>query len=190
MVFPYKLAASERLLLKRQATFDRRNLRPVWFWVFDIDSSPLDEVHLQTSKHLRKYIGPIPAYFYIESAGGDPQVVETGVDRPEEHKVVVSRAEVYRLAQALSSRKDFTWTEEIYYPRAQDVYQYGDDLWELQDRAVPAQDWGTTSLETILTTTAVKMRLDSVALTSPLVVQPQQPPLDFPPELNAEKGQK
>lgn len=194
MAWPYKLAARERLLLRRQATFDKRNIRPVWFWIFDLEHSPFDEVHLQTSKHYRKYFGPIPAYFYIESQGGDPQVVDGGVDRPEEHKVTISRAEVVRLAQVLASHPDFNAFDveglEVYYPRAQDVYQYGDDLWEFQDRGIPSADWGTTSIETVYSTVATKMRMDSVALDSPLVIQLQQPPLDFPPELNAEKGAK
>lgn len=193
MAWPYKLAARERLLLRRQRTFDQRNIRPVWFWVFDIRSSPIDEVHLQTNKHDRKYAGPLPAYFYIASEGDDPEVVEPGVDRPETHEVTISRAEVYRLAQTLAQRDDFDWdlsANPIYYPRAGDVYQYGDDLWELQDRAIPSNDWGTTSIETVFKTKATKMRLDSVAPIHPLVIQMEQPPLPFPVELNGEKGQK
>lgn len=177
-IWPYKISARERLLVLRQAKNDDRNIRPLWFFVYNIEESPEDEIFLQTSKHLRVFLNPIPAYFYVEPEE-DSEVVETGVDHRRNLVLTVSRAETFRLAGALRAT-EFKWTETRYRPRAQDVFQWRNDLYELQDTVQPKQFWGTTGIEALYSATATKLRLDSNAPGSPLVIQTSQPVLDYP----------
>lgn len=177
-IWPYKMSARERLLLVRQAKNDDRNIRPVWLNVFNIETSPVDDIFLQTSMHHRKFLSPLPAYFFIEPAEDD-EVVETGVDHRRTLNITISRAEVFRLAAAVKEA-GLTWDDAKYIPRAQDVVQWRNDLYELQDRAQPKEFWGTTGIEATYSVAATKCRLDANAPTSPLVIQMAQPVLDYP----------
>lgn len=177
-IWPYRMSARERLLVLRQAKNDDRNVRPVWFFVYRVEDSPEDDIFLQTSKHLREYLTPIPAYFYVEPED-DSEKVEPGVDHRRNLKVIVSRAETIRLAEALRSA-GLAWTAARYRPRAQDVIQWRSDLYEMQDTAQPKVFWGTTGIEALYEATATKARLDAVAPGSPLVIQDAQPELDYP----------
>jgi hypothetical protein len=177
-IWPYKITARERLLLIRQAKNDDRNIRPVWFFVFDVDQSPEDEVFLQTSKHLRKFLAPIPAYFYVEMED-ESDVVSEGVDRKMGITISVSRMETYRLAAVLKEA-GFKWASSQYRPRAQDIFQWRNDLYEIQDTAQPKQFWGTTIIEAVYHAPAAKYRLDSSAPDSPITIQKAQPVLEYP----------
>ncbi len=186
MVWPFKLEARERHLLRRQAVNDHRNIRPVWLFVFNVEESPFDKTYMQTPKVLRKFLDPIPAYFYIEMTD-ETEVVEPGVDHGMTHECSVSRAETFRLAEVLSEVKDFLWAEAQYFPRAQDVYQWRNDLFEFQDRAMPSRYWGTSQLEVVYNAPATKMPLDSNAPIKPITIEPTQPTLVFPSILGGTK---
>ena len=186
MVWPYQINARERLLLSRQSTNDRRNIRRVWLWVFNLEGSPVDATYLQTPRHHRKYHDPIPAHFYVEMTQED-EVVEVGVDRKLSFKLTLSRAETYRLATVLSVLRGFDWTEEQYLPRAHDIFQWRGDLFELQDRVVGDRFWGTTQIPTVYGAPAAQVRLDANAPVSPLTVEPAHPVLSFPSELGGEE---
>lgn len=177
-IWPYRVSAKERLLVLRQAKNDDRNIRPLWFWAYKVEDSPEDDIFLQTSKHLREYLSPVPVYFYVEP-DEDSEKVEPGVDHRRNMKVTVSRAETFRLAEALRGA-GLGWASARYRPRAQDVFQWRNDLYELQDTVQPKAFWGTTGIEALYEATATKVRLDSVAPGSPLVIQDAQPELEYP----------
>jgi len=177
-IWPYKISARERLLLVRQAKNDDRNIRPVWLNVFDIDSSPIDEIFLQTSKHHRKFLDPIPAYLYLEMSD-ESETVEPGVDHTRTLQITISRAETFRLAGVLKEA-GLDWDKNQYLLRAQDIVQWRNDLYELQDQAQPKEFWGTTGIEATYEVPATKFRMDSNAPTSPITIQLAQPKLVYP----------
>ena len=185
MVWPYKLDARLRHLLRRQQVNDLRNIRPVWLWVFDVEESPEDEVYQQTSRHLRKFRDPIPAHLYIDPTEAS-EIEEGGnIDRKQDHRVLVSLAETYRLADALGD----WWPEAQYKLRPQDVYQWEDVLYELQDGLVVERRWGTAQHGVLFSAPATVLRLDSVAVGSPLTIRLEEPPVTWPPELTVGKAQ-
>jgi hypothetical protein len=168
----------ERLLIARQSANDRRNIRPVWFWVYDVDQSPLDDTFLQTPRYQRIYRDPIPAHLYVEMTE-ESEHTAGGTDRRRGMTVKISRAEAFRLAQVLAP----WWTDELYIPRAQDLFQWRDDIYTFEDSMTPDQFWGTTELAVVYMAPATKMRLDSTGPAEPVKIQDGQPPLPFPPEL-------
>ena len=177
-IWPYRISARERLLVIRQAKNDDRNIRPVWLNVFLLEESPKDDIFLQTSKHLRKFLSPIPSFLYIEPSD-DSEVVEPGVDHRRTLRVVISRAETFRLAVAVREA-GMEWEDDQYLPRAQDLVQWRNDLYELQDTAQPDQFWGTTGIEALYAAPATKYRMDANAPDSPLTIQKEQPVLHYP----------
>lgn len=179
--WPYRMPARERLLLQRQTTNDRRNIRPVWLHVFKVEESPLDTTYLQTSKHLRKFLDPIPAYLYIEPTD-ESETIEPGTEHKLALSLTFSRAETFRLAQVLSEL--LGWTEEQYRLRAQDVVQWRDELYEIQDVGIPKEHWGTTNIPVLYEAPASTMALDSNAASSPLTILEEQPPLVYPKDFS------
>ena len=184
--WPYRLLARERLLLTRQAKNDYRNIRPLWLFTFDVARSPLDEVFLQSPKHTRSYLSPIAAFLYVEPESED-EVVAPGVDHKRTLTVKVSRAETYRLAEAVV-KAGLAWDQPLYKPRAQDIFQWRNDLYELQDTVQPDEFWGTTGVELKFKAPATKYRLDSNAPNSPVVIQLEQPPLPTPLDFYKARG--
>lgn len=182
--WPFKLDARVRFLLKRQASNDRRNIRPRWLWAFDLEDSPVDGVHLETPMEQRVYREPVGAHLYNDMALKD-EAKKEGVEHPTDLTITVSTAECHRLAQALAP----WWEEDLYLPGPLDILQFDDDLYELQDYAQPHKYWGTSNVVTVWVVPAIKMPLLSVDLGAPFDLNEEPPLLEFPELLGGTKAE-
>lgn len=103
--WPVQYGAHERLVLRRQAKWDRRNLRPRWYWRLlredDANGTSGDNPFDEVVRAQRLYAPPIPVHIFLDPSGRQKGQRRGRVDTEGNGSFGWSRAEARRVGQLL-----------------------------------------------------------------------------------------
>jgi hypothetical protein len=197
--WPHKYAAYLRHVLRSQSAFDERKLPKIWFWHYEVDSSPHDPVFLETTEINRRFSAPFGIHAYVswQTIQGPTR---GGIDKENALTVGVSRAELLRVRLILEHKKELDFrlpknseklfeinkAIEPYIFRPGDVFQWNNQLYTLNDVLEFNMYMGATDYPLTWKGVFNTQRKDSTDLTKPLILMPEEPSqVEWPERLAA-----
>lgn len=194
MTWPRRYPAFVRTVLGVQRETDIRNIPRVWFWRFDIEGSPEDEIYGEENLLTRKNFDPLGAHIFLKEIKIPRGPTKAGVDFKVDLGVSISLAEALRLGEYYApvlermGRPGFEIEkEEGYIPHAGDLFQWRNGIYVVTELFKPTRHIGPTRTNVIWSGTANKAVHDSTDETKPVAIQttePEQP--KWPVEMRAD----
>jgi len=145
--WPVQYGRYEKLVLRQQAKWDRRKLRPRWYWRLLRDDdpdgtapNPYDEV----VRANRRYADPMPVHIFLDPTGRQKGMRRGRVDTDGNGSFGWSRSEARRVGAILGTVDDVAVSplpdelvegvapdEPLYLPRPGDIFLHTRKLWEV-----------------------------------------------------------
>jgi len=144
-LWPTRYTAHERVSLKVQSRFDRRNVPLKWFWRMLTDQDPggaaPDDTYYESPDIDRKYVGPTGAHLVVDDTGKSKGQQKGTIEVEGQVSIWISRVECMRLGELFGKADDreatleeeeraghnegpFAATRPLYIPRAGDVFLF------------------------------------------------------------------
>jgi len=199
-LWPVPYAAHERMIIRTQSKYDRRNIPRVWLWPILLpEDTPSasgpggeapHEVYWSSPLATRRYRPPVGVHLYADPSAeakgrkkgttNTEGLVQVGWSRAEARRVGVILATMdddeFMLNDADEATQDAA-LEPLYVPRPGDIYRHGDTYYTILQMG-PPDDLGPTTIPTVWKGTAAAIRDDS---TNPGMPQLQEPDTPEPP---------
>ena len=141
--WPVQYGAHERLVLRTQAKYDRRNLPARWYWRLltdeDPDGTAQDGVYGEAINLHRRYADPVPVHIYIDPTGRQKGQKRGRVDTEGRASFGWSRSEARRMGTIYGTEDDglvglvpgVTEGEPLFIPRPGDLVQYARRIFQI-----------------------------------------------------------
>jgi len=194
MTWPRRYPAFVRTALGVQRETDIRNIPRVWFWRFDIEGSPEDEIYGEENLLTRKNFDPVGVHLFIREITNARGPSKAGVDFKVDLGVGIGLAEILRIGEyysgVLKGLGRPGWeveAEEGYIPHAGDLFQWRNGIYTVNELFKPTRHIGPTRVNMVWTGMANKAVHDSTDLSKPVPIQAQEPEQPkWPEEMRAD----